>query len=108
MARKDYGTYVILMLFRRDLQPEARQVALEKIEWEDLRWTRKDVEYADRVDLIDLDGTCRTMKLRPYHGHPITTVTRPDSFEKFEIDMPWAVGPYLPVKVHPVRHPRHY
>lgn len=92
-------TYVILMLFRRDLVASERDKPIDEIEWSDFRVTRKDIEYADRVDFIDLDGTCRTMKKRNQYGltpKKVCSIARPEAFDFLKVRraMPWWPGVY--------------
>jgi hypothetical protein len=92
-------TYVILMLFRRDLLAGERDKPIEEITWADLRVTRKDAERSDRVDFIDLDGTCRTLKQRNQHEEfpkKARSIVRPESFDFLKVRdaMPWWNGLY--------------
>lgn len=105
MAANHPDKYVILMLFRGDLSQDAQHLPLEEVTWVDVRWTRKDCEYADRVDLIDLDGSSRTMKLRPFpedSNAKVVSLARPDSFTFFNLGkkMPWMTEPYIRIKSH--------
>ena len=85
--------YAILMLFWKDLLPHAQNKTLDQIDWMDLRWGRRDCEMAHRVDLMDKDGNTRTLKNRPKDPETkVVTVTRPDSFRVFKIELPWNDG----------------
>lgn len=95
MANKNPNEYVILILTTRDLRerdlPDSAAVNSTYF-----RWTRHDMEQADRVDFIGRDGVSRTLKERTLHSdQKVVTVGRPESFLRFEIDMPWAPSPML-------------
>lgn len=95
MAKRNPDEYVILILTERDLNARDR-VDIAQVDKTNFRWTRSDMDQADRVDFIGRDGVSVTMKERPYHGgQKICTVGRPESFLRFEIDMPWAPSPLL-------------
>lgn len=85
-----HSTYVILMLFRKDLQFRFTNLTGTDVNLRSFRDTVSDIEQAHRVDFTDIDGTCYTLKAHTLRsGHEsIQSITRPDSYEHFKITLP--------------------